>query len=89
MFRATPHMTEPTTRAALLAPILFRLTSVLVALTLVPIVAALIGGFGSQVGTFAMEGIRNTRPSTPDDPVRVRGHAIMTIAAIATGAIAP
>ncbi len=50
------------TIAALLALILFRITSVLVALTLVPLVAALAGGFGGQVGTFAMDGIRSVTP---------------------------
>ena len=50
------------TIGTLLALILFRLTSVLVALTLVPIVAALAGGFGPQVGTFAMDGIRAVTP---------------------------
>jgi CitMHS family citrate-Mg2+:H+ or citrate-Ca2+:H+ symporter len=50
------------TIATLLALILFRVTSVLVALTLVPIVAALIGGFGGQVGVFAMDGIRGVTP---------------------------
>jgi CitMHS family citrate-Mg2+:H+ or citrate-Ca2+:H+ symporter len=49
--------------AALLALILFRITSVLVALTLVPIVAGLVGGFGRQIGTFAMDGIRNVTPT--------------------------
>ena len=48
--------------AALLTLILFRITSVIVALTLVPIAAALIGGFGSQIGTFAMDGIRSVTP---------------------------
>ena len=50
------------TIAALLALILFRVTSVLVALTLVPIIAALAGGFGPQIGTFAMDGIRGVTP---------------------------
>jgi CitMHS family citrate-Mg2+:H+ or citrate-Ca2+:H+ symporter len=50
------------TIAALLILILFRITSVLVALTLVPVAAALIGGFGGRVGTFAMEGIRGVTP---------------------------
>src|SRR5262245_49358838 len=50
------------TIAALLALILFRVTSVLVALTLVPVTAALIGGFGAQIGTFAMDGIRGVAP---------------------------
>jgi CitMHS family citrate-Mg2+:H+ or citrate-Ca2+:H+ symporter len=48
--------------AALLLLILFRITSVLVALTLVPLAAALIGGFGSSFGTWAMEGIRGVTP---------------------------
>src|SRR5688572_15467566 len=47
---------------ALLLLILFRLTSVLVALTLVPIAAALIGGFGGSLGSFAMDGIRDVTP---------------------------
>ena len=34
----------------------------LVALTLVPVAAALAGGFGGQVGTFAMDGIRSVTP---------------------------
>ncbi len=50
------------TIAALLILILFRITSVLVALTLVPIAAALLGGFGGQMGTFAMDGIRGVTP---------------------------
>jgi CitMHS family citrate-Mg2+:H+ or citrate-Ca2+:H+ symporter len=50
------------TIATLLALILFRVTSVLVALTLVPIVAALIGGFAGQVGAFSMDGIRSVTP---------------------------
>ena len=50
------------TIAALLVLILFRITSVLVALTLVPLVAALAGGFGGQIGTFAMDGIRSVTP---------------------------
>jgi len=47
---------------ALLVLILFRITSALVALILVPIVAAIAGGFGSQVGSFAMDGIRSVVP---------------------------
>src|SRR5687767_11093652 len=50
------------TIVTLLALILFRVTSVLVALTLVPIAAALVGGFGTDVGAFAMEGIRSVTP---------------------------
>jgi citrate-Mg2+:H+ or citrate-Ca2+:H+ symporter, CitMHS family len=48
---------------ALLALILFRITSVLVALTLVPIAAALAGGFAPKLGTFAMDGIRGVAPT--------------------------
>jgi CitMHS family citrate-Mg2+:H+ or citrate-Ca2+:H+ symporter len=47
---------------ALLVLILCRLTSVLVALTLVPVAAALAGGFAPQIGTFAMDGIRAVTP---------------------------
>src|SRR5688572_3099496 len=47
----------------LLALILFRITSVLVALTLVPIAAGLAGGFAGQIGTFAMDGIRSVAPT--------------------------
>lgn len=50
------------TIVALLVLILFRITSALVALILVPIAAALAGGFGSQIGTFAMDGIRGVVP---------------------------
>src|SRR5262245_64937547 len=50
------------TVAALLLLILFRITSVLVALTLVPVAAALVGGFAGSLGTFAMEGIRGVTP---------------------------
>jgi len=50
------------TIVALLVLILFRVTSALVALILVPIVAALAGGFGSQIGSFAMDGIRGVVP---------------------------
>jgi citrate-Mg2+:H+ or citrate-Ca2+:H+ symporter, CitMHS family len=48
--------------AVLLILILFRITSVLVALTLVPVLAAVAGGFGSQLGTFAVDGIRGVTP---------------------------
>ena len=48
--------------ATLLLLILLRLTSVLVALTLVPVAAALAGGFGTELGTFAMDGIRSVTP---------------------------
>jgi citrate-Mg2+:H+ or citrate-Ca2+:H+ symporter, CitMHS family len=50
------------TIVALLVLILFRITSALVALVLVPVVAALVGGFGSQIGSFAMDGIRSVVP---------------------------
>ena len=48
--------------ALLLVLILFRITSVVVALTLVPVAAAVIGGFSGQVGAFALEGIRSVAP---------------------------
>ena len=48
---------------SLLALILFRITSVLVALTLVPIAAAIAGGFAPQLGAFAMDGIRSVAPT--------------------------
>src|SRR5215510_705248 len=51
-----------TTIVALLVLILFRITSALVALILVPIVAAIVGGFGGQIGSFAMDGIRSVVP---------------------------
>jgi len=51
------------TIAMLLALILFRITSVLVALTLVPIATALVGGFGTRIGDFAMDGIRGVTPT--------------------------
>ena len=47
-------------RAAVL--ILFRVTSVLVALVLVPLAAALIGGFAGSFGSLAMDGIRGVTP---------------------------
>jgi CitMHS family citrate-Mg2+:H+ or citrate-Ca2+:H+ symporter len=50
------------TIVAVLVLILFRFTSVLVALTLVPVAAALVGGFGSQLGAFAMEGVASVAP---------------------------
>src|SRR5262245_47291869 len=50
------------TIVALLVLILFRITSALVALILVPVVAAIIGGFGGQIGSFAMDGIRSVVP---------------------------
>jgi citrate-Mg2+:H+ or citrate-Ca2+:H+ symporter, CitMHS family len=50
------------TIGAVLLLILCRMTSVLVAFTLVPVVAALVGGFGSQLGGFAMDGIRSVTP---------------------------
>lgn len=50
------------TIVGVLALILCRVTSVLVALTLVPVAAALAGGFGGQIGGFAMEGIASVAP---------------------------
>lgn len=47
---------------ALLALILFRVTSVLVALTLVPVAAALVGGFAGEVGALALDGVRSVTP---------------------------
>jgi CitMHS family citrate-Mg2+:H+ or citrate-Ca2+:H+ symporter len=47
----------------LLGLILFRVTSVVVALTLVPVAAALLGGFAGEIGTFAMDGIRSVAPT--------------------------
>ena len=47
---------------ALLLLILLRVTSVLVALTLVPVAAAIAGGFAPQIGAFAMDGIRSVTP---------------------------
>ena len=49
--------------SVLLALILFRVTSVLVALTLVPIVAGIAGGFAAQLGSFAMDGLRGVAPT--------------------------
>jgi CitMHS family citrate-Mg2+:H+ or citrate-Ca2+:H+ symporter len=49
--------------ALLLALILFRVTSVFVALTLVPIAAALVAGFASQIGAFAAQGILAVAPT--------------------------
>lgn len=48
---------------SLLVLILFRITSVVVALTLVPIAAGLAGGFAGQIGAFAMDGIRSVAPT--------------------------
>lgn len=50
------------TVVGLLVLILGRVTSVPVALVLVPVAAALVGGFGRDVGAFAMEGIRSVTP---------------------------
>ena len=50
------------TIVALLVLILGRITSVLVALTLVPVATGLIGGFGGRLGAFAMDGIRGVLP---------------------------
>jgi CitMHS family citrate-Mg2+:H+ or citrate-Ca2+:H+ symporter len=47
----------------LLALILFRITSVVVALTLVPVAAALAGGFAANLGAFAIDGIRSVAPT--------------------------
>jgi len=51
------------TIALLLTLILFRITSVLVALTVVPVAAALAGGFARDLGAFAMEGMRSVAPT--------------------------
>jgi citrate-Mg2+:H+ or citrate-Ca2+:H+ symporter, CitMHS family len=48
--------------ATLLFLILFRVTSVLVALTLVPVAAALLGGFAGNLGAYGMDGIRGVAP---------------------------
>lgn len=47
----------------LLALILFRVTSVVVALTLVPVAAALAGGYATSLGAFAIDGIRGVAPT--------------------------
>ena len=52
---------------SLLVLILFRITSVVVALTLVPIAAGLAGGFAGQIGAFAMDGIRSVAPTASFD----------------------
>ena len=50
------------TIASVLGLILFRLTSPLVALTLVPVAAAVAGGFGGSVGAFAIDGMTAVAP---------------------------
>jgi CitMHS family citrate-Mg2+:H+ or citrate-Ca2+:H+ symporter len=50
------------TIVTVLGLILGRVTSVVVALTLVPIVAALAGGFGVEIGRFAMDGMVAVAP---------------------------
>jgi CitMHS family citrate-Mg2+:H+ or citrate-Ca2+:H+ symporter len=50
------------TIVGVLALILGRVTSVVVALTLVPIAAALAGGFGVEIGRFAIEGMTAVAP---------------------------
>jgi CitMHS family citrate-Mg2+:H+ or citrate-Ca2+:H+ symporter len=72
------------TITALIVVIAFRITSVLVALTLVPIVAAVAGGFGPQVGTFAMEGIRSVTPVAALLAFAVIYFGIMTDAGLFT-----
>src|SRR5262245_28817345 len=47
----------------LLVLILFRITSVIVALTLVPIAAGLVVGLRSELGTFALSGIQSVAPT--------------------------
>ena len=43
--------------------VLLRITSVLVAITLVPIAAVSVGGFGADSGVFALDGIRGITPT--------------------------
>src|SRR4051794_9191113 len=50
------------TIVSVLAAILSRRMTPLVALIVLPVVAALIGGFGLQTGTFALAGIQQTAP---------------------------
>ncbi|SDV48798.1 CitMHS family transporter [Chitinasiproducens palmae] len=50
------------TIVALLAAILSKRMSPLVALIIVPVVAALLGGFGLQTSKFAIDGLRNLAP---------------------------
>ena len=50
------------TIVAVLGLILGRVTSVVVALTLVPIAAALSGGFGVEIGRFALDGMVSVAP---------------------------
>src|SRR5262245_40081532 len=50
------------TIATLLALVLARVTSVLVALTLVPVAFAIAGGMGAEVGRYALEGVRSVAP---------------------------
>ena len=46
------------TIAILLALVLFRLTSVLIALVVVPVAMGVVAGFGREVGTFALAGVQ-------------------------------
>ena len=50
------------TIGSVLGLILFRVTSPLVALTLVPVAAAVAGGFAGSVGAFALDGITSVAP---------------------------
>jgi CitMHS family citrate-Mg2+:H+ or citrate-Ca2+:H+ symporter len=50
------------TIASVLGLILFRVTSPLVALTLVPVAAAVAGGFAGSIGTFAIDGMTSVAP---------------------------
>ena len=50
------------TIGAFLALVTLTRTPVLVALVLVPLLAAVTGGFGSQVGAFAVDGLRTVAP---------------------------
>jgi CitMHS family citrate-Mg2+:H+ or citrate-Ca2+:H+ symporter len=68
--------------AVLLALILFRLTSVLVALTLVPIAAALAAGLAGEVGGFAMDGIRSVAPTAALVAFAVVYFGVMTDAGL-------
>jgi CitMHS family citrate-Mg2+:H+ or citrate-Ca2+:H+ symporter len=68
--------------AVLLSLILFRITSVLVALTLVPIAAAAAGGFAGQIGGFAMEGMQEVAPTAALLAFAVLYFGVMTDAGL-------
>jgi Mg2+/citrate symporter len=73
------------TIVALSAAIISRKMSPLVALIVIPIVAALVGGFGLKTGVFIVKGIQNIARQKFTAPFLLGASVVMTLACVLFG----